>query len=129
MKAIRKITTLCCALLLFTGLLPAQNETASISKPTAATEEPTVSTPSSTITIMLKNEAEKSVPVFAGPKEEIRDPKIKVVGGLSKNTLYLKANDAVCLMTDDKRPVACTIIKPGVTVVEINVSANGISSK
>ena len=76
-----------------------------------------------------KNAAEKSVPVFAGPKEEIKDPKITVVGGLSLNKLYLKENDAVCLMTIDKRPIACTVIKPGMTFVEVNTSANSISSK
>lgn len=129
MKTIFKITLSAFVMLLFTGILPAQNETAALSRQPVTAEEPVANANGATITITLKNEAEKSVPVFAGPKEEIRDPKIKVVGGLSKNTLYLKPNDAVCLMTDDKRPVACTIIKPGVTVVEINVSANGISSK
>jgi hypothetical protein len=81
------------------------------------------------VTVTLRNNAEKSVAVFAGPKENLKEPKVLVAGGLSKNTLYLKELDAVCLMTVDKRPLACTIIKPGVTTVEVNTSANAISSK
>ncbi|MBP6730740.1 MAG: hypothetical protein KA149_01705 [Chitinophagales bacterium] len=109
-----------------------QNEVAVLNNgnETVVTEKPVVpAAVNKEVQIVLKNAAEKSVAVFAGPKEEIKDPKLKVVGGLSKNTLYLKENDAVCLMTVDKRPLACTMIKPGITSVEVNVSANGISSK
>ncbi len=107
----------------------AQNETASLSPGETRTDNPTAPAAGKEVQITLKNSSEKSVAVFAGPKEEIKDPKIKVIGGLSKNTLYLRENDAVCLMTVDKRPVACTMIKPGITSVEVNVSANAISSK
>lgn len=109
-----------------------QNEVAVLNSgsETVTTEKPAApAAANKEVQILLKNSAEKSVAVFAGPKEEIKDPKLKVVGGLSKNTLFLKENDAVCLMTVDKRPLACTIIKPGITSVEVNVSANGISSK
>ena len=109
-----------------------QNEVAVLNNgnETVVTEKPVApAVVNKEVQIVLKNAAEKSVAVFAGPKEEIKDPKLKVVGGLSKNTLYLKENDAVCLMTVDKRPLACTMIKPGITSVEVNVSANGISSK
>ena len=81
------------------------------------------------VTITLKNTSEKAVAVFAGHKEDIRDPKLKAVGGLSKNTLYVYTNDVVCLMSAEKKPLACTVVKPGVTAVEVNTSANGISSK
>ncbi len=108
----------------------AQNETATIvPKARAIIETPIAPPANKPAVITLRNAAEKSVAIFAGPKEEIKEPKITVVGGLSRNTLYLRENDAVCLMTVDKRPMACTIIKPGVTSVEVNVSANGISSK
>lgn len=109
----------------------AQNETASLNTGNeTVTEKPAApAVAAKEVQITLRNAAEKSVAIFAGPKEEIKDPKVTVVGGLSKNTLYLKENDAVCLMTVDKRPVACTIIKPGITSVEVNLSANGISSK
>jgi len=123
MKKIVQLSTLA-FLFNFTSTAFAQNETASLN-----TEAPAVTSAQKPMPITLKNAAEKSVAIFAGPKEEIKEPKITVVGGLSKNTLYLKENEAVCLMTPDKRPIACTIIKPGVTSVEVNVSANGISCK
>lgn len=120
-------------LTLFVTVASAQNEVAvNVPKATAIVENPTApaaNTASKEITIVLRNGAEKSVAVFAGPKDQLKEPKITVVGGLSKNNLYLKENDAVCLMTVDKRPVACTIIKPGITTVEVNASANGITSK
>ena len=122
------LTVLCC---LFTYSGYSQNETAAVvpAKVTAVVDAPVAQSANKPLIITLKNSAEKSVAIFAGPKEEIKDPRITVVGGSSKNTLYLKENDAVCLMTADKHPVACTIIKPGATMVEINVSANAISSK
>ncbi len=97
----------------------------------AESEKPVVVTPAGKeVIITFKNMAEKSVAIFAGPKENIREPRIFTYGGLSKNNkLYMRENEVVCLMTADKRPVACTVVKPGVTVVEVNVSANGISSK
>lgn len=120
-------------LTLFATAVHAQNEVAvNVPKATAIVENPTApaaNTAGKEVTIVLRNGAEKSVAVFAGPKDQLKEPKITVVGGLSKNNLYLKENDAVCLMTVDKRPVACTIIKPGVTTVEVNASANGITSK
>ncbi len=98
---------------------------------TAVMETPTqpANANAKAVTITLKNNAEKSIAVFAGPKEELKEPKVLVAGGLSKNTLYLREQDAVCLMTVDKRPMACTVIKPGITMVEVNTSANAISSK
>lgn len=130
MKNIIKVSLLVLVTMTTGSAAVAQNETATI-VPSARTitETPVAPPVNKPAIIMLRNAAEKSVAIFAGPKEEIKEPKIIVVGGLSKNTLYLKENDAVCLMTVDKRPVACTIIKPGVTTVEVNVSANAISSK
>ena len=119
--------------LLFGGSSFAQTNGAGVvPKPATAITEtpiPPANANAKPVVITLHNAAEKSVAVFAGPKEELKEPKLNVVGGLSRNTLYLKENDAVCLMSVDKRPVACTIIKPGITVVEVNVSANAISSK
>ena len=108
----------------------AQNETATIiPKATAIIETPVAAPAGKPMIITLHNASEKSMAVFAGPKEELKEPKVKVVGGLSNNILYLKENDAVCLLTVDKRPAACTIIKAGVSTVEVNVSGNAISSK
>lgn len=128
------LKSICCVFILsvITNSVSAQNELAAITpKATAIVENPSAPAPNTNkeVTILLRNASEKSVAVFAGPKEELKEPKLKVVGGLSKNNLYLKENDAVCLMTVDKRPMACTIVKPGVTTVEVNVSANAISSK
>lgn len=133
MKKVLKAMSCVMMLTLFVTIASAQNEVAvNVPKATAIVENPTApaaNTASKEVTIVLRNGAEKSVAVFAGPKDQLKEPKITVVGGLSKNNLYLKENDAVCLMTVDKRPVACTIIKPGVTTVEVNASANGITSK
>lgn len=131
MKKVYQVSTLAILFCLLTYSGYSQNETAAVTpaKATAIAEAPAAPVANKPLIITLKNSAEKSVAIFAGPKEEIRDPRITVVGGSSKNTLYLKENDAVCLMTADKHPVACTIIKPGATMVEINVSANAISSK
>ncbi len=133
MKKVLKAMSCVMMLTLFATVASAQNEVAvNVPKATAIVENPTApaaNTASKEVTIVLRNGAEKSVAVFAGPKDQLKEPKITVVGGLSKNNLYLKENDAVCLMTVDKRPVACTIIKPGVTTVEVNASANGITSK
>ncbi|HWB64229.1 MAG TPA: hypothetical protein VG603_12005 [Chitinophagales bacterium] len=95
----------------------------------AVVNNPTAPASNTDMTITLKNSAEKPVAIFAGPKEEIRDPKLKTVGGLSKNTLYVQVNDVVCLMTDDKKPRACAVITPAVTTVEINTSATTIATK
>jgi len=130
MKNVLKVSLFVLVTMVTGSAAIAQNETATIVPSTRIITETPIAPPvNKPAIIMLRNAAEKSVAIFAGSKEEIKEPKIIVVGGLSKNTLYLKENDAVCLMTVDKRPVACTIIKPGVTTVEVNVSANAISSK
>jgi len=130
MKDVIKDSLTILSLILIFGSISAQNETATIIPKARAIIETPVAAPSGKpMIITLHNASEKSVAIFAGPKEEIKEPKINVVGGSSKNILYLKENDAVCLMTVDKRPSACTIIKAGVNIVEINVSANAITSK
>lgn len=86
--------------------------------------------PSREVTLTIRNNAEKPVAIFAGPKEGIRDPKVKTLGGLSLNKLYLMENEVVCLMDmTERKPTACTVIKPGMTLVEVNPSATSISSK
>lgn len=131
MKNVLKATLLACILITTSSIAFAQNETAAlVTKATAVIETPTAPTPAGKpVMITLHNAAEKSVAVFAGHKEDLKEPKSIVVGGSSRNILYLTENDAVCLMTVDKRPAACTIIKPGMSTVEVNVSANGISGK
>jgi hypothetical protein len=106
-------------------------EVAVLNTPNPSEKEvkPTASANTNEVVVTLKNTSELPVPVFAGPKEEIRNPKIRAVGGLSKNTLYLEVNDVVCLMTREMKPVACTHISAGVSTVEINSSATTISSK
>ncbi len=132
MKNVLKLSALALTFNLIGSTAFAQNETATIyPKATAMEEAPTApaATGNKPVIITLRNAAEKSVAVYAGPKEGLKEPKVNVVGGLSKNILYLNENDAVCLLTVDKRPSACTIIKPGISTVEINLSANAISSK
>ncbi len=79
--------------------------------------------------VTVKNSSERSIAIFAGPKEEIRDPRLRTYGGLSSNSVYVKPNDVVCLMSGEKKPIACTIIKPETTVVEVNSSATAVTGK
>ncbi len=82
------------------------------------------------VTITLKNSCERTVGIFAGPKEDLHHPKLKEVGGLSTNTLYLKTNQVVCVMSaDGKKAMACTNLKPITTYVEIAGSGTEISAK
>ncbi|MES2620795.1 MAG: hypothetical protein V4615_08080 [Bacteroidota bacterium] len=93
-------------------------------------EAPAIAAAGKEMVIDFKNRAERPVAIFAGPKENIRNPKIETYGGLSNfQKFYLKENDVVCLMAPDKTPKACTVIKSGMTLVEVNSSANGISAK
>ena len=135
MKNLLKVTALMLLICFALSYVQAQ-ELASLStggypEARATTEKPAapaanVGTP---VTLVIKNGCEKPMVVFAGPKEEIRTPKVQTYGGLSKNTVYLQTNDVICLMTTDYKPTACTNIKPGSTTIEINTSGNAISSK
>ena len=80
------------------------------------------------INVSLKNNAEADVSIFAGKKEDLKKPAVKTFGGLSKNTLYIRENDVVCIMKD-KKPVSCVDAKPGTTSVEVNSSGNVITKK
>jgi hypothetical protein len=86
--------------------------------------------PSKPVTITLKNMAEKQMPIYAGSKEGLKNIKVKMVGGLSTNTLYVKTNDVVCILSSDgKKTMDCKDVKPSTTVMEINSSGREISSK
>jgi hypothetical protein len=80
------------------------------------------------ITVTLKNLAEADISIFAGKREDLKTGQLKNFGGLSKNTLYIKENDVVCIMKD-KKPVSCADVKPGTTALEVNSSANVITRK
>jgi hypothetical protein len=138
MKSTKSIVFLSAAIFTITSTVKAQNVEASLSpaytKATAVAETPvTPAAPSAIVgkevVINLKNSAEKPVVIFAGPKENIREPKINTYGGLSLNKLYLHENEVVCLMTNDLKPKACAMIKPGVSTVEIDISANTLSGR
>jgi hypothetical protein len=89
---------------------------------------PTVETKPATqkeVTLQLKNTAEKRVSVFVGPREEYNNPKITGLGGLSTNTFYVKEGDVVCIMDENNKSKACTIVKPNITLIQINKSASG----
>jgi len=134
MKNLLKVTALMLLICFALSSVQAQ-ELASLStggypEAKATTEKPAAPAATGTpVTIVIKNSSEKPMIVFAGAKEEIRNPKVQTYGGLSKNTVYLQSNDVVCLMTSDYKPTACTNIKPGATTIEINTSGNAISSK
>lgn len=77
------------------------------------------------IKVELKNDCGKHISIFAGSKKEVYDGKSQTVGGMSNNTLYVHEGDVVCIMNDPKTIQACSILKPGVTKVEINPGGNG----
>lgn len=79
--------------------------------------------------VVIKNNSENKISVFAGPKEGIREPKLNIYGGLSTNKVYVREGDVVCIMTDDKKPKSCTVVKPGVEQIEINTSATTLAAK
>lgn len=81
------------------------------------------------ITLPVKNTSGKTIGIYAGPKEGIRDPQVQSFGGLSTNKVYVKLNDVVCLMNPDKTPKACMMVKPGVSMAEVNEAANSIVAK
>jgi hypothetical protein len=120
MKTMKKGLAILCALTASALAAYSQNPAPNNSSTTPVNQEKTV---------IVKNTSEKSIAVFAGPKEGIREPRLNTYGGLSSNKVYVKVNDVVCLMTDDKKPIACAIVKPETTSVEVNVSATGVTAK
>ena len=133
MKLFMKLS-LCAAVTLFSFYSADAQEVASLTVsnyPTARAinENPTAPATKQEMTITLKNSAEKPVIIFAGPKEDIRNPKVQTFGGLSKNTLYVQPNDVVCLMTHETKPMSCASVKEGVTILEINTSGTSIVTK
>jgi hypothetical protein len=112
------------ALFLFTNI-QAQTTTTK-SKTSTKKAAPTVE--GKAVTIPIKNLAEADISIFAGKKEDLKTGQLKNFGGLSKNTLYVKVNDVVCIIKD-KKPVSCADIKTGTTALEVNSSGNVITKK
>ena len=81
------------------------------------------------VTIPIKSNAEANVSIFAGKREDLKKPSLKILGGLSKNTLYIKENDVVCIISAEGKAVSCVDIKPGTTSLEVNSSGNVITKK
>jgi hypothetical protein len=77
------------------------------------------------IKVELKNDCGKHITIYAGDKKEVFDGHSQSIGGMSTNTLYVKEGDVVCIMNDPKTIQACSILKPGVSKVEINPGGNG----
>ncbi|MBP6732885.1 MAG: hypothetical protein KA149_12540 [Chitinophagales bacterium] len=81
------------------------------------------------VQVTLKNMAEGTVAIFAGPKEDLREvTKRKTVGGLSKNNLFLRVNEVVCIVKGEKT-VSCASVKATTTLLEINSSATELIAK
>ena len=77
------------------------------------------------ISVDLKNSCGKHITIFAGSKKEVYDGHSQSIGGMSNNTLYVREGDVVCIMNDPKTIQACSILKPGVSKIEINTAGNG----
>lgn len=85
--------------------------------------------PKPEVTIAIKNGSENKIYVFAGPKEEIRNPRISTYGGLSTNKVYVKEGDVICIMSEDNKPKSCAVVKPGMSAIEVNTSATTVTPK
>ena len=115
-----------CATFFFISL-NAQSATSKKSKPKTSVA-PKTTVEGRAVTLPLKNNCEANVSVFAGKREDLKNPQLKNYGGLSKNTVFIKENDVVCIMKSSK-PLSCVDIKPGITALEINSSGTVISKK
>lgn len=99
-------------------------------KANAVTEQQTAPKPlGKEVKLQLINDGLGQIIVFAGPREEIRNPKVNTYGGLSTNTLYLREGEVVCLMTSDMKMKSCSVIKEGMKELHINTSATTITPK
>ncbi len=78
------------------------------------------------VTVALSSKCEKQVMVYAGPKENLHEPKQRQLGGLSKNTLYLKTGDVICVMDAKKKPISCVTITKSTLKLEINIAGTAI---
>ena len=117
----------CFCVLIYSLTLNAQTTAAKKGKPkTSTTAKATVE--GKPVTLSLKNNSEANVSIFAGKREDLKKPQLKNYGGLSKNTIYIKENDVVCIISAGK-PLSCVDIKPGTTALEINSSGTVISKK
>lgn len=83
------------------------------------------------VAIELKNLSEKSVSIFVGRRDELKnpEPKQKAYGGLSTNTIYASINEVVCIIGDQGKPTSCTNVKTGITEMEVNSAGNVITGK
>jgi hypothetical protein len=107
----------------------AQTSKSKTSTKSSTTKKATPAPVKKDVTVTLKSMCEKNVMIYAGDKAGIRNPNPKPIGGLSKNTLYLKTYDVVCILKEGNKVAACAEIKPGNTYVEINSSGTAISVK
>ena len=99
------------------------------SKPKSTASKPAPVAYGKEVQFTLKNLAEGTVPIFAGPKEDLKDiTKRKTVGGLGTNKMFLRVNEIVCILKGDKT-VSCATVKANTTQMEINISANEITVK
>ena len=99
------------------------------SKTTAVAKKASPVVPGKEVTVTLKNLSEGTIAIFAGPKDELKNLTMKkTVGGLSKNTLYVRVNEVVCILNGEKT-VSCAAIHANTTLLEINSSGNGVVAK
>ncbi len=98
------------------------------SKSKTHSKKPSAPAPVKEVTVILHNDSEGTVSVFAGHKEDLKEPKLTIVGGKSDNRLYLKTNDVVCIISKGKT-VACAGIKSSTTKLSISLSGQEIMEK
>ena len=94
-----------------------------ISKPTGA--------PGTSVAMSLKNLSDNKVTIFAGPREELSNPKTrqKAFEGQSTNTVYASVSEVVCILGRDEKPISCVDVMPNAEELEIDNTGTTISVK
>jgi hypothetical protein len=88
-------------------------------------------TPGTSVALSLKNMSDNKVTIFAGPRDELSNPKTrqKVYEGQSTNTVYASVNEVVCILGADGKPVSCIDVMPNAEELEVDNSGTKISSR
>ncbi|MES2621813.1 MAG: hypothetical protein V4615_13265 [Bacteroidota bacterium] len=120
---LNKVLWLLLVMFLITGA-NAQTTTKKTSTKTKSTKSKTAAPVSKStpvpVTITLTSKCERNLMIFSGPKENLRDPKMRQIGGLSVNMLYLKTNQVVCIMDAKKKPASCVTVTKQMSKLETN---------
>ena len=106
----------------------AQTSSNNVSKPMI---KRSMTSSGTSVAIGLKNLSDKSVTIYAGPKEDLEKPEArqKVYEARGTNTIYVSINEVVCIMHEGGKPISCADVVPGAAEMEIDGAGNSITVK